>query len=61
MYQLNTSALVTFEGKDQIEVKRRALDYWYRNSRLAGRTLKDFLRRCRLSADGRVIVFRPWT
>ena len=59
MYQLNRNS-VTFTGKDKIEVKRRALDYWYRNPRLDGHSLRDFLSRCRLSADGRRIVFHPW-
>jgi len=51
---------ITFTGKDKTEVKRRALDYWYRKSRPSGRSLVDFLGRCRLSGDGRVIVFLPW-
>jgi len=63
-YQLKTSVEhtpVTFTGRDQIEVKRRALDHWYRVHRPEGRTLKEFLDRCRLSLDGQVIVFTPWS
>ena len=49
---------VVFAGKDRIDAKRRALDYWYRRPRLQGLTLRDFLLRCRLS-DERVITFYP--
>jgi len=59
VYRLNHSS-VTFTGRDKIEVKRRALDYWYRNPRLDGHSLREFLGRCRLSADERMIVFHPW-
>lgn len=62
MYQLNNNKrTVTFTGRDRIAVKRRALDYWYRHGRPRGRSLQDFLRRCRLSADGTVIIFHLWT
>jgi hypothetical protein len=50
--------LITFVGKDRVEVTRRALDYWYRTLRGPGITLKEFLRHCRLSADGTTIIFQ---
>ena len=49
---------VVFSGKDRIDAKRRALDYWYRASRPQGVTLRAFLLRCRLS-DESVITFYP--
>jgi len=60
VYRFKPSLTVTFTGRDKIEVKRRALDYWYRNPRLDGCSLRNFLGQCRLSADERVIVFQPW-
>lgn len=51
---------IAFVGRDRVEAKRRALDYWYRNPRREGWTLQEFLRRCRLSADERVITFYAW-
>jgi hypothetical protein len=38
-------------------VKRKALDYWVQNRAALNLSLRDFFRRCRLSADGRAITF----
>jgi len=61
VYQLNQNRprnLITFFGRDRADVARRALDYWYRQPRRSGVTLKQFLQGCRLSRDERTIVFR---
>jgi len=34
---------ITFRGKDRLEAKRRAMDYWYRHPRQQGLSLRQFL------------------
>lgn len=48
---------MTFSGHDRCHAKRRALDFWYRNREALGLNLRDFFRRCFLSADERTITF----
>ena len=48
---------VAFKSRDRTRVKRKALDYWYRNRAELRLTMHDFFRRCRLSPDGREITF----
>ena len=48
---------VAFNGRDRTRVKRKALDYWYRNRGELRLSLPDFFRRCRLSPDGTEITF----
>jgi hypothetical protein len=46
-----------FNGRDRADVKRKALSFWASNSGHLGLSLREFLRRCRLGADERTIVF----
>ena len=48
---------VSFSGRDRVHVKRKALDYWFHNKGRLGLSLREFLLQCRLSNDGRTIVF----
>ena len=48
-----------FEGRDRIRLKRVMLSYWHQNQSLLGLNLREFLRHCRISADGRRAVFTP--
>lgn len=48
-----------FRGEDRIQVRRKALDYWYQNRGGLGLSLRAFLERCRVSVDGRSIAFCP--
>jgi hypothetical protein len=48
---------VSFSGRDRVDVKRRALDYWYQNRERLGLSLCRFLLQCKMSGDGRTIVF----
>jgi hypothetical protein len=49
-----------FVGRDRVDAKRRALDYWYRQPRRSGLSLRDFLGRCRLSDDHQITYFPTW-
>lgn len=51
------SSPVQFRGRDRTDVKRKALDYWYRNRDRLSLSLRDFFHRCRLSSDERTITF----
>ena len=57
-FQLASNKPIVFNGRDRIDAKRRAMDYWYRRHRLEGVTLRQFLLRCRL-VDDKVITFYP--
>jgi hypothetical protein len=56
-YRLNLKPVV-FNGRDRIDAKRRAMDYWYRQPRQSGLTLRQFLTCCRLTSD-REITYYP--
>jgi len=49
-----------FVGKDRVDAKRRALDYWYRQPRRSGLSLREFLGCCRLSHDCQITYFPAW-
>jgi len=57
VYQLKDQVL--FVGKDRIDAKRRALDYWYRCPRRSGLTLQKFLERCRLRDEHQIAFYPP--
>lgn len=59
-FRLGINKPIVFSGKDRIDAKRRAMDYWYRHPRQLGLTLRQFLLCCRISSD-RVITFYPVT
>jgi hypothetical protein len=50
---------VQFSGRDRLQVKRKALDYWYQNRGILNLSLQDFLAYCEMSSDQRTITFRP--
>lgn len=50
---------VNFNGRDRVQVKRKALDYWYDNRDKLQLSLRDFFSRCRMSRDERTITFSP--
>lgn len=57
-YRRSTQTVIFF-GKDRVDTKRRALDYWYRAPRRAGVTLREFLEHCRMAPSEREITFYP--
>jgi hypothetical protein len=48
---------VNFNGRDRVQVKRKALDYWYDNRDKLQLSMRDFFSRCRMSRDERTITF----
>ena len=48
---------MSFSGRDLVDVKRKALDYWYQNRERLGLSLCGFLLRCTMSGDGKSITF----
>ena len=52
------NSVLTFRSRSRLGVKRDVLSYWHRNQEPLGLSLKEFLARCRLSSDGRTVIFR---
>lgn len=48
---------LTFIGRDSQHVRRVALGWWYQHRESHGLVVKEFLARCRMSADGRTISY----
>ena len=49
--------LITFEGRDRLQAKQKALLYWYEHGKHLHMTVTDFFARCRISSDERRITF----
>jgi hypothetical protein len=53
-------SLVEFNGRDCVQVQRRAVDWWFTHRQNLGLCLREFFLRCRWSDDRRTITFmRP--
>ena len=48
---------VNFSGRDRVQTKRKALDYWYHNRDTLRLSMRDFFSHCRMSPDERTITF----
>jgi hypothetical protein len=48
---------VNFTGRNRVQVKRKALDYWFHNRDRLRLGLNEFFSHCRLSSDERTITF----
>jgi hypothetical protein len=46
-----------FAGRDSRHVRRVALGWWFEHRDEHGLIVRDFLARCRMSADGRTISY----
>lgn len=44
--------LITFRGLGHLEVKRKAIAYWYDHRHSLALSLRDFLARCQPTQDG---------
>ena len=50
--------VLRFIGKNRIDVKKRALDYYLCNREQLGGSMKEFFRRCVIDPSGRTIIYR---
>lgn len=50
---------LTFIGKNRFEAKRKAIRFWYTHRDVLNETMHEFAKRCTLSADQKVINYRP--
>ncbi|MBW2073019.1 MAG: hypothetical protein JRI89_17460 [Deltaproteobacteria bacterium] len=50
--------IVKIRGKDRIDVKKRALNYYFDNRDILGSSMKEFLRRCTIDPSGKTIIYR---
>ena len=54
---LGESTLIEFSGRDGVQARRRALDWWFHHRQTLGLRLLEFFARCRVSDDQRTITF----
>ena len=47
-----------FTGKNRLEAKRKALQFWYVNRDALRQSMEDFAKHCTLSPDQKVITYR---
>jgi hypothetical protein len=47
-----------FTGRNRLEAKRKALQFWYTNQETLRESMQDFMKRCTLSSDQKVITYR---
>jgi hypothetical protein len=48
-----------FIGKNRFDAKRKALRFWYMHRETLHENMQEFAKNCRLSADQKVITYRP--
>ena len=54
---LGESTLIEFSGRDRVQARRKALDWWFQHRQALGLRLLEFLACCRFSDDQRTIHF----
>ena len=47
-----------FTGKNRLDAKRKALRFWYTHRKTLHESVTDFAKRCTLSPDQKVIIYR---
>lgn len=50
--------IVKIRGKDRIDAKKRALNYYVSNREQLGGSMKEFLKRCTIDPSGKTIIYR---
>ncbi|ETX07558.1 hypothetical protein [Candidatus Entotheonella palauensis] len=48
-----------FIGKNRFDAKRQALRFWYTHRDTLNENMQEFAKNCTLSADQKVITYRP--
>jgi hypothetical protein len=47
-----------FTGRNRLEAKRKALHFWYTHQETLRESMQDFMKRCTLSPDQKVVTYR---
>ena len=50
--------IVRIRGRNRIDAKKRALNYYLCNRDALGATMKDFFKRCTIDPSGKTIIYR---
>jgi hypothetical protein len=50
--------IVRIRGRNRVEAKKRALNFYVSNRELLGGSMKDFFKRCTIDPSGRTIIYR---
>ncbi len=49
---------VVFRGRNRMDARKKALDYWFSNREQFDGSMKDFIRKCSMDPSGRVIMYK---
>ncbi len=52
--------VLEFTGRNRLEAKRKALRFWRSHQGLLRESMQDFVKRCTLSPDEKVITYRRY-
>ncbi len=50
--------VVFIRGRNRLETRKKALDFWFSHRDQFSCTMKDFLRKCSTDPSGRVIMYK---
>ncbi|GIX47562.1 MAG: hypothetical protein KatS3mg131_1773 [Candidatus Tectimicrobiota bacterium] len=51
--------VLKFTGRNRFEAKRKALRFWYTHRDVLRESMQDFVKKCSLSPDQKVITYHP--
>jgi hypothetical protein len=55
-----TENVLKFAGRNRLEAKRKALRFWHTHQDRLHESMEDFVKRCTLSHDQKVITYRRY-
>lgn len=50
--------VIMFKGRNRLEAKKKAFNYWLANKDNFNVSMKEFLQRCTMASDGKVIFYK---
>jgi hypothetical protein len=59
MTLVTSERTLKFIGKNRFDAKRKALRFWYTHRDTLRENMQEFAKNCMLSADQKVITYRP--
>ncbi|MGE3537397.1 MAG: hypothetical protein AB7N91_08160 [Candidatus Tectimicrobiota bacterium] len=50
--------ILKFSGRNRLEAKQKALQFWYTHQDVLQESMREFVKHCTLSPDQKVITYR---
>jgi len=50
--------VIMFKGKNRVDAKKKAFNYWLTNRESFNVSMKEFLGKCTLAPDGKAIFYK---